>query len=83
MTKNDVICGGFSSIDWKNSGFYSIDPKCFIFSLKLMKVYKRLNDTYNLFFGDSYSLNYGSSSLAIYNNNKIYSIINTDPFKVP
>jgi hypothetical protein len=50
-TRKDILCGGFSSIDWKNSGGWTVDNKCFIFSLKLRKVYKRLSDTLNLYFG--------------------------------
>jgi hypothetical protein len=50
-TRKDILCGGFSSINWKKSGGWTVDKKCFIFSLKLKKIYKRLNDTWNLYFG--------------------------------
>jgi hypothetical protein len=49
-SRKDILCGGFSSIDWKNSGDWNVDKKCFIYSLKLLKIYKRLNDSSNLCF---------------------------------
>ena len=50
-TRNNILCGGFCSIDWKSSGEFRPDPKCFIFSLKIPpKIYKRQNDTNNLYF---------------------------------
>ncbi len=48
-----------------------------------MKVYKRLNDKENLYFGDNWCISYGASSLSIDNKNKLNSYINHDPFKVP
>ena len=65
-TRKDILCGGFSSIPWKNSGAYTVDKNCFIFSLKLRKIYKRLNDTDNLYFHQNYGPYYGG--LVIYNN---------------
>ena len=42
MTGKDILCGGFTSISWKDTNDkFVIDPKCFIFSLKSMKIYKR------------------------------------------
>lgn len=40
-TRKNILCGGFCSIDWKSSGGWTADTKCFIFSLKLPKVYVR------------------------------------------
>jgi hypothetical protein len=81
-TRKDILCGGFSSIDWKNSGDWTVDNKCFIFSLKLRKVYNRLNDTNNLYFKESHGAYFGDCGLSIYSN-KLYSRCNRDPFKVP
>ena len=80
-TRKDILCGGFSSIDWKNSGEFVVDNKCFIFSLKLKKIYKRLNDNYNLYFNQSYGPLFGSFGINI--SNKLNSYCNRDPFKVP
>jgi hypothetical protein len=44
VTRKDILCGGFSSISWKSKGGHTVDPKCFIYSLKTMKIYKRQND---------------------------------------
>ena len=41
LTRKDILCGGFSSIDWNDSSGVTTDKKCFVFSLKLNKVYKR------------------------------------------
>jgi len=49
-TRNDILCGGFSSISWTSNGQWATDYKCFIFSLKLRKIYKRQDDNYNLLF---------------------------------
>jgi hypothetical protein len=82
-TRKDILCGGFSSIDWKNSGEWTVDNKCFIFSLKLRKVYKRLNDYYNLLFDQAHGPWFGYGANLGICNNKLYSHCNTDPFKVP
>jgi hypothetical protein len=82
-TRKDTLCGGFSSIHWRgpSGGEWVVDKKCFIFSLKLRKVYKRLNDTYNLYFNQSYGPRF--NGYGIDPDNKFYSICNCDPFKVP
>ena len=49
-TRKNILCGGFSSIDWKSSGGRTIDKKCFIFSLKTQKVYKPQDEIENLYF---------------------------------
>jgi hypothetical protein len=83
-TRKDILCGGFSSIPWKNSGNFTVDKKCFIFSLKLRKIYKRLNDNDNLFFNQSFGPLFGKgANLGININNKLYSYCNSDPFQVP
>ena len=84
-TRKDILCGGFSSIHWKGGGGeWAVDNKCFIFSLKLKKVYKRLNDNYNLYFGSDAGPWFGDgANLGIYNNGNLYSYCNRDPFKVP
>ena len=38
-TGKDILIGGFSSIPWKNSGGYTVDPKCVVFSLTRNKTY--------------------------------------------
>ena len=81
-TRKDILCGGFSSIPWKNSGEWTVDKKCFIFSLKLLKLYKRLNDNKNLYFGQDRGPWFGwGANLGI--DNKLYSHCNHDPFQVP
>jgi hypothetical protein len=83
-TRKDILCGGFSSIDWRGGGGeWVVDKKCFIFSLKLRKLYKRLNDNYNLYFSQSEGAYFGNGGLSINSNNQLYSISNSDPFKVP
>ena len=88
-TRKDILCGGFSSIPWKNSsgdfnsGGFKVDKKCFIFSLKLRKIYKRLNDNHNLLFYQDNGPWFGGANLGIRNDNKLYSYCNLDPFQVP
>ena len=60
-TRKDILCGGFSSIPWKNNNIWTVDKKCFIFSLKLTKLYKRLNDENNLYFSQYWGPFFGSS----------------------
>ena len=68
-TRKDILCGGFSSIHWRNIGDFTVDKKCFIFSLKLCKLYKRLDDRSNLWFNKNWGPCFGSSlSLGIINN---------------
>ena len=59
VTRKDILCGGFSSISWKSQGDWTMDPKCFIYSLKTMKIYKRQNDNSNLHFDSSYGPRFG------------------------
>ena len=79
-SRKDILCGLFSSIDWKNTGGWTVDKKCFVYSLKLMKVYKRQNDNYNVHFGSQghYGNNFG-----IHDEGKLYGYKNGDPFKIP
>jgi hypothetical protein len=49
-TGKDILIGGFSSIPWKNSGGWTVDPKCVVFSLTRNKTYIRHNDTGNVHF---------------------------------
>ncbi len=79
LTSKDILCGGFCSISWKscNDGEWGVDPKCFIFSLKLLKIYKRQNDTKNLLFNTTHGPYFGTgSSLGINDDNKLFSNIN-------
>jgi hypothetical protein len=83
LTRKDILCGGFCSISWKSSANdeWGVDPKCFIFSLKLLKIYKRQNDTKNLFFHNTCGPYFGTGpSLGINSDNKLSSYINKDPF---
>ena len=83
-TGKGILCGGFSSVSWKNSGGWTVDTKTFIYSLKLNKIYKRLNDNHNLHFNSSYGIWYGDgANLGIFLNGKLYSYCDSDPFKVP
>ena len=79
-SRKDLLCGGFSSIDWKNSGSWTVDQKCFMYSLKLLKIYKRLNDTNNLYFGTDIGHEVGYHGIC---KDKLNSKMNSDPFKVP
>ena len=65
-TRNDILCGGFSSIPWNNTGDWTVDKKCFIFSLKLRKIYKRLNDNNNLGFDTDRGPWFGNHNLGLY-----------------
>jgi hypothetical protein len=49
-TGKDILIGGFSSIPWKNSGNWTVDPKCVVFSLTRNITYVRHNDKYNVLF---------------------------------
>ena len=83
-TRKDILCGGFSSIHWKNTNEWAVDKKCFIFSLKLKKIYKRLNDANNLYLGQSNGAWFGNgANLGIYCDNTLYSYCNSNPFLVP
>ncbi len=50
----DILIGGFSSIPWKNSGGWTVDPKCVVSSLTRNKTYIRHNDTYNVYFSSGH-----------------------------
>ncbi len=40
-TQKDILIGGFCSISWKNSGDWTLDPKCVVFSITRQKIYNR------------------------------------------
>ncbi len=40
-TQKDLLIGGFCSISWKNSGNFTLDPKCVVFSITRQKIYNR------------------------------------------
>ena len=82
-TNKDILCGGFSSVNWNSSGLYTVDKKCFIFSLKLRKVYKRKNDNYNLYMLQNWGPYFGNNALALNANYQLTMNINADPFHVP
>ena len=73
------MIGGFSSIPWKNSGGWTVDPKCVVFSLTRNKTYNRLNDTNNVHFGTSYSAVNGAFNIS----NKNLAGNNSDSYKIP
>ena len=53
-TNKDILIGGFCSISYKNDNSrWNVDPKVVVFSITRNKVYHRLNDEYNVFFGTS------------------------------
>ena len=81
-TGKGILCGGFSSVSWKNSGGWTVDTKTFIYSLKLNKIYKRLNDNHNICF-DSDGIWYGNTNLSINQSGKLLSCCDNNPFKVP
>ena len=68
-SRKDILCGLFSSVDWKNTGGWTVDQKCFVYSLKLMKIYKRQNDNWNIYFGPGH---YGGY-FGIDSQGKLYS----------
>jgi hypothetical protein len=83
-TSKGILCGGFSSVSWKNSAGWTVDTKTFIYSLKLNKIYKRLNDNDNLLFNSGYGIWFGSgANLGITSDGKLFSYCDSDPFKVP
>jgi hypothetical protein len=67
-TRKDILCGGFSSIHWSNIGEFTTDKKFFIFSLKLSKIYKRLNDINNLYFKTDRGPWFGNDELGLYSD---------------
>ncbi len=73
VTNKDILCGGFTSISYKNSGGWTDDPKCFIFSLKTMKIYKRKDNKDIVYFNNSHGpcFGYNGGYLGIYSNNKL------------
>lgn len=79
-TRKDILCGGFSSIQWNSTGEWTVDKKCFIFSLKLKKIYKRLNDNSNLLLTKNHGPAYGSGTTLCLVDDKMYSKSNSDPF---
>jgi hypothetical protein len=82
-TGKGILCGGFSSVSWNNSGGWTVDTKTFIYSLKLNKIYKRLNDNKNLLFQSDWGICYGNGPSLGIRNGKLYSCCDNDPFKVP
>jgi hypothetical protein len=82
-TRKDILCGGFSSVSWNSTGDWTVDKKCFIFSLKSKKIYKRLNDDCNLYFEKDHGAAFGYGiSFGIYTD-KFWCVSNYEPFKVP
>ena len=83
-TGKGILCGGFSSVSWNNSSDWTVDTKTFIYSLKLNKIYKRLNDNHNLYFNSGFGIWFGAgANLGVHYNGKLYSNCDNDPFKVP
>jgi hypothetical protein len=83
-TGKGILCGGFSSVSWKNSGSFTVDTKTFLYSLKLNKIYKRFNDSNNLYFNSTPGIWFGyGANLGIHYNGKLCSLCDNDPFKVP
>ena len=66
-TQKDLLIGGFCSIPWKNSGSWTVDPKCVVFSISRQKIYNRLNDKDNLYFSSSYGPVLGDCVIHIIN----------------
>jgi hypothetical protein len=60
-TQKEVLIGGFCSISWKDSGSWTEDPKCVVFSISRQKIYNRFNDIENLYFDSGYSPVIGGS----------------------
>ena len=80
-TNKDILIGGFCSISYKNdnSGWKNVDPKVVVFSITRNKVYHRLNDKENLFFGATCSFSVGNCAIDI-ENNKLRGYANVYPF---
>ena len=53
-----------------------------VFSITRNKVYHRLNDNCNVYFGTGYSFCVGGCAICI-NDNKLRGDANDDPFKIP
>ena len=79
-TMKGILCGAFCSISWKGSGDWTVDKKAFLYSLKLKKIYKQLNDNYNLYFKPNYGFWIGYSGNIGVHNGKLTSYCNSDPF---
>jgi TLD len=80
-TKNDILCGGFSSIPWQSYGEWIVDKNCFIFSVNQRKIYKRQNDFNNLYFLHTHGPFFGSGPcLGIDSVGKFHIRCNFDPF---
>jgi hypothetical protein len=82
-TGKGILCGGFSSVSWKDSGDWTVDTKTFIYSLKLNKIYKRLNGNNNLLFSKERSIWFGGGANLGIEDGKLWSFCDSDPFKVP
>jgi hypothetical protein len=78
-TQKDILIGGFCSISWKKSGNYQIDPKCVLFSISRQKIYNRLNDKDNLYFGSDRSPKFGNGCISI-KNKQLLGSVGDDPF---
>ena len=80
-TQKDILIGGFCSISWKNVGSDLVDPKCVVFSITRQKIYNRLNDNNNVFFGTGYSPVIGDAFCI--SNKQVRGYVDSDPFKIP
>jgi hypothetical protein len=80
-TNKDILIGGFCSISYKNSGGNNVDPKVVVFSITRNKVYHRLNDTFNVYFGTDGSFVVGCA--IDIDDNKLKGTANNNPFMIP
>ncbi len=79
-TMKGILCGAFCSISWKSSGDWTVDKKAFLYSLKLKKIYKPLNDNNTLLFNPNYGFWIGPNGSIGVHNGKLRSYCNSDPF---
>ena len=82
-TSKDILIGGISSVPWRNTGDYTLDPKVVVFSITRRKVYNRMNDRDNLYFNRGYGPLVGCNGFRINGDTIQGYFYEDDPFRIP